>query len=138
MAEPVWCGGKDISVRVNSWGFKKQNGLLISPGVSADRGYICGTPRCPKSTHKCAFWVVSCSVDFGDDGGGPSAIRSARASTPPDLINYLCCLTGVYIHNSILLVVQYKHLKSCSKDFKLENLMLRTRLCGTGFIPQHC
>jgi len=36
----------------------------------------------------------------------------------------------------ILLVVQYRHLKSCSKDFILQNLMLHTRLCRTGFITQ--
>jgi len=37
---------------------------------------------------------------------------------------------------SILLIVQYKHLKSCSEDFILQNLILRTRSCGTGFITQ--
>jgi len=36
----------------------------------------------------------------------------------------------------ILLIVQYKHLKSCSKDFILQNLILRTRLCGTEFITE--
>jgi len=35
-----------------------------------------------------------------------------------------------------LLIVQYKYLKSCSKHFILQNLILRTRLCGTGFIIQ--
>jgi len=30
-----------------------------------------------------------------------------------------------------LLIVQYKYLKSCSKHFILQNLILRTRLCGT-------
>ena len=33
----------------------------------------------------------------------------------------------------VLLIVQYKYLKSCSKDFILQNLILRTRLCVTGF-----
>ena len=39
---------------------------------------------------------------------------------------------------SILLVVQYrgKYSKSCSEDFILQDLILRTRLCGTGFIAQ--
>jgi len=38
----------------------------------------------------------------------------------------------------ILLIVQYKYLKSsgCSEDFILQNLILRTRLCNTGFITQ--
>jgi len=35
---------------------------------------------------------------------------------------------------SILLIVQYKYLKSCSEDLTLLNLILRTRSCNTGFI----
>jgi len=38
--------------------------------------------------------------------------------------------------NLILLIVQYKYLKSCSRRFILQNLILRTRLCGTMFITQ--
>jgi len=34
------------------------------------------------------------------------------------------------------LIVQYKYLKSCSEDFILQNLILRTRSCGTGFITK--
>jgi len=38
---------------------------------------------------------------------------------------------------SVLLIVQYKYLKSSSGDlFILQNLILRTRSCGTGFITQ--
>jgi len=37
---------------------------------------------------------------------------------------------------TILLIVQYKYLKSCSGDFILQNLILRTRLFGTMFITQ--
>jgi len=37
---------------------------------------------------------------------------------------------------NILLIVQYKYLKSCSKDFIFQNPILRTRSYGTGFIPQ--
>ena len=40
----------------------------------------------------------------------------------------------ILIQQLILLIVQYKYLKSCSGDFILQNLILRTRLCGTGFI----
>ena len=36
----------------------------------------------------------------------------------------------------ILLIVQYKYLKSCSRRFYCPNLILRTRLCGTMFITQ--
>jgi len=38
---------------------------------------------------------------------------------------------------SILLIVQYKYLKSCSEDFILKNPILRTRSCGTALITQH-
>ena len=37
---------------------------------------------------------------------------------------------------SILLIVQYNYLKSCSEDFIFQNLNLFTRSCSTGFIPQ--
>ena len=36
----------------------------------------------------------------------------------------------------ILLIVKYKYLKSCSKHFILQNLILDARLCSTGFITQ--
>jgi len=36
----------------------------------------------------------------------------------------------------VLLIVRYKYLKSCSDDSILQNLILRTRLCGTGFSTQ--
>jgi len=36
----------------------------------------------------------------------------------------------------ILLIVQYKYFESCSGDFILQNLILRTRSCSTGFITQ--
>ena len=40
-------------------------------------------------------------------------------------------------HKSILLIVQYKYLKSRSENFVLKNLIFRTRSCGTAFITQH-
>ena len=40
-------------------------------------------------------------------------------------------------NKSILLILQYKHVKSCSKNFILQNLILRARSCGTAFITQH-
>jgi len=36
--------------------------------------------------------------------------------------------------HEVLLNVQYKYLKSCSKDFIPQNLILRTRSCGTAYI----
>ena len=36
----------------------------------------------------------------------------------------------------ILVIVQYKFLKSCSGDFILQNLLLRKRLCSTVFISE--
>ena len=61
---------------------------------------------------------------------------SRRMREPPDQINNLCSFTGKRFQKIMLLIVQYKCLKSCSKDFSLQNLILRTRLCGTGFITQ--
>ena len=37
---------------------------------------------------------------------------------------------------SILLIVQYKYLKFCSRDLNLQNMILRTRSCSNGFITQ--
>jgi len=36
----------------------------------------------------------------------------------------------------VLLIVQYKYLKSFSKDFIVQNLIIHTRLWGTNFITQ--
>jgi len=57
---------------------------------------------------------------------------------PRDPMNDLCSLTSEQISGLILLIVQYKYLRSCSKDFMLQDLILRTRLWGTSFIPQLC
>jgi len=35
-----------------------------------------------------------------------------------------------------LRIVQYKYLRCCSKHFVHQNLILRTKFCGTGFITQ--
>ena len=37
---------------------------------------------------------------------------------------------------SVLLIDQYKYLTSCFEDLILQNLILRTRLCGTACITQ--
>jgi len=46
-------------------------------------------------------------------------------------------LQSIRFHKSILLIVQYKYSKSCTEDFILKNLILRTRSCSTAFITQH-
>jgi len=46
-------------------------------------------------------------------------------------------LQVIRFHKSILLIVQYKYLKSCSEDFILKILILHTRSCSTAFITQH-
>ena len=56
---------------------------------------------------------------------------------PTQSIIYVPLLVCVF-HKSILIIIRYKYSKSGSKDFKLEDVILRTRVCGTGFIPQHC
>jgi len=54
---------------------------------------------------------------------------------PTQTIIYVPLMVNRF-QKSILLIVQYNFLKSCSRDFILQNLILRTRKCGTGFITQ--
>jgi len=56
---------------------------------------------------------------------------------PPDPVNPLCSLAGKYISENYFANRSVQYLKSCSGDFIFQNLILRTRLCGTGFITQH-
>jgi len=56
----------------------------------------------------------------------------------PTRPNQLFMFPYWWFHKSILLIVLYKHLKSCSKDFTLQKLIILTRLCSIGFISQHC
>ena len=42
------------------------------------------------------------------------------------------------LQKSILLSVRYNFLKSCSEDFILQDLLIRTRWWSTGLISQHC
>jgi len=44
-------------------------------------------------------------------------------------------LQVIRFQKSILLIVQYTYLKSCSGDVILQNLILHIRSCGTSFIP---
>jgi len=63
--------------------------------------------------------------------------RSCSTHRPIQPIIYAPLLVYVF-HKSILLIVQYKYLQICSKDFKVQDLILRASVCGTGFVPQHC
>ena len=54
---------------------------------------------------------------------------------PTQSIIYVPLLVNRF-QKTILLIVQYTFLKSCSTNFILQNLILRTRSCGTGFITQ--
>ena len=56
---------------------------------------------------------------------------------PPDPINHVCFLKGKQISENNFTYRSVQYLKSCSGDFILQNLILRTRLCGTGYITQH-
>jgi len=57
---------------------------------------------------------------------------------PPDPINYSCSLTGVCISQKHFTYRSVQIWKCCSKDFTLQDLILRTRFCDTGFIPHNC
>ena len=54
----------------------------------------------------------------------------------PDPINHVCSLTGKQISEIHFTDRSVQYLKSCSGDLILQNLILRTKLCGTGFISQ--
>jgi len=58
-------------------------------------------------------------------------------SRPTQEIMYVHFLVNRF-EESILLIVQYKYLKSGPKDFIRKDLILRTRLCENGFVSQHC
>ena len=57
------------------------------------------------------------------------------AYCPTQSIMYVPLQVDIF-QKSTLLIVQYKYSKSCSGDFILQNLILRTRSCGTGFMTQ--
>jgi len=59
----------------------------------------------------------------------------SQHARPTQSIMYVPLQVNIF-QKSIVLIVQYKYLKSCSGDFILQNLILRTRSCGTGFITQ--
>jgi len=84
---------------------------------------------------------VWCMVPYTTRGRVPK-----RSSVP--YISYMLCMVRptqaiIYVpllvnrfQKSILLIVQYKDLKSCSGDCILQNLILRTRSCGTGSVTR--
>jgi len=47
----------------------------------------------------------------------------------------LYCLIDTW-KETVWLIFQYKYTKPCAEDQMLQHLILRTRLCGTGFISQ--
>ena len=68
--------------------------------------------------------------------------KPAESFSPPSL-PYRPTQTIIYVpllvnrlQKIVVLIVQYKFFKSCSRDFILQNLILRTRSCATGFSTQ--
>jgi len=55
----------------------------------------------------------------------------------PDTINHLCSLSGSKISGNYFAYRSVQMFKSFAEDQTLEDLILHTRLCGTGFITQH-
>jgi len=60
---------------------------------------------------------------------------STTSVRPTQSMIYVPLLVNRF-QNSGLLIVQYKYVKSFSEDFILQNLILCTRSCGTGFITE--
>ena len=56
----------------------------------------------------------------------------------PDPINKCVCPFWVArFQGNISLIIQYKYFDYCAEDNMLQDLILRTRLCGTGCITQY-
>ena len=62
-------------------------------------------------------------------------VQRVESYRPTQWMIYIPLLVNRF-QESILLIVQYKYLKSCSKNFIPQNLILRTRSCGTAYITQ--
>jgi len=87
-------------------------------------------------------WVIShvhTSYPTGSDQVTNDTISSLtkklNPTRPTQSIIYVP-LPANRFQKNILLIVRYKYSKSCSGDFILQNLILRTRSYGTGFITQ--
>jgi len=94
----------------------------------------CSVLQCCSESCRTHKWVVS-HKQMNESCHTNKWISRAH---PPDPINHYVHLLVNRFQKSILLIIQYRCLKSCSEDFMLQDLILRTRLCGTGFVPQHC
>ena len=57
---------------------------------------------------------------------------------PPIPINYVCSLSGCQISANYHTYRSGQIFKSCAEDQRLQDVILRTRLCGTGFITLNC
>ena len=92
--------------------------------------------------HTPCKWVIShvhTSYPTGSDQVTNDTISSLtkklNPTRPTQSIIYVP-LPANRFQKNILLIVRYKYSKSCSGDFILQNLILRTRSYGTGFITQ--
>ena len=59
------------------------------------------------------------------------------ATHPPDPLNHVCSLSGSQISGNYFTYPSAQTFKSFAKDQMLQDLILRTRSCVTGFITQH-
>jgi len=81
---------------------------------------------------------VSCISVLGQYASPPPCIAlPMMMMIRPTQSNFYVPLQVDRFQKSILLIVQYTYLKSCSGDFILQNLILRTKSCGNGFITEH-
>ena len=56
---------------------------------------------------------------------------------PPDPINNVCSLSNLQISRNSFTYYSVQIFKSCAEDQMIQDLILRTRLCGIGYIAQH-
>jgi len=78
-------------------------------------------------------WIHSSVKPVHQTSQSTQCIRSS--DRPTQSIIYVP-LQVKRFQNSILPIVEYKYFKSCSENIILQNLILRTRSCGIGFITQ--
>ena len=103
--------------------------IWVSAAYIRDGSYINEFFLCPRVSYVC---IIASNVR-------ESSLHQMWESPPypPDPINHLCSLTGKQISENHFTYRSVQYVKSCSGDFILQNLILCTRLCGTGFITQH-
>ena len=119
---------KETEAQILSWHCERRRSIL-----AAFKSYT--------TTCKCRALLRVCRALSRVSRARLRVCRALLMSCRALLMSYRALF--VYVHSLVnisqkilWLIVQYKYSKSCSEDFILQNLILRKRLCGTGFMTQ--